>query len=1546
VYVTVVDVDDTDIFSFSGPGLLSDTAGGDYVDILGANFGCVDDIDPPVTARYGSEERVALAGFEYTAYNCSVLVSNTVVRCYTVAGAGASLVWNVTMVNTHAWAVSTATTAYKPPTLTSVQDADALSTAGNETVVLQGTQLGPLGQTDVRVMYSSSDVPEVVYTARCTVTVAHQELECQSDAGVGSDLMWKLVVSEQSSNELNVGSYAQPTITALSLPNADDPDDVSALDTRGGTRIAVEGANFGSGSEEVHVSFGPTGSEYDTTNCVVTVAHTRVVCDTAPGVGANLLWQVHVAGQTSPPSSVRASYAIPSVTTVAGIAIETLRTEGGELIRLIGDMFGPRGHNQLTVEYGPVDGDLVFTATDCEVTTAHTGMTCLSAPGTGADSSWRVTVAGQASTRNADALTSYSPPIVGYYAGVGSASADTEGGQAVRISGRNFGSIERDALDSATYGSHNGPSFTATNCRVTIDNTQITCDTVAGAGAGLAWAVRVDGQQSTTARTSYAVPVITQITGAGANIDASTDGGEEVVLLGDDFGPTGQGFLESVVYGAGSNTYDVTSRCTHVSHTRITGTTLPGVGAAMQWVVAIAGQRSSPSPTWGYSPPVIASMSPSTFDTSGGAVFTVRGTNFGLQTLNDGTLSGAHVRIKVVSSSGTSLVKPTSVSVDADSDDEHVLEAKFPAGHGEVVRVYVLVGLDASLGEGRLSTPYLATYEAPVLTYIVTTYPTSNCGFQASDGYVVVKVSGENFGTGGTVWVRDGSTTSSGRGRGRTTSTTYGPLHAPAASSGACTQWTHGAVWFIFKGTEGAVTIVVGEDGRNVTGTFRDISPTVLAQGGTTSEEVEGSGTFSTSGGDVLTLYGQYWGNAEELFVTVAGQPCNITEVVATSSSSHLTCTVPAGEGVDNPVVLMSDGLVSQPLKLAYAPPTVTSARFNGVACRLGTAMSAGLPPCHVPTTGASFELWGNNFGDHTSVSFVEAATLTSWTSTHIVGTVPSGENPAVLGESVSVLVTQGVVGVDTCPCGQFNTEQYTIDYDPPTLGNVVGSATCGTLGGCWLEVEAANMGVLGLESHSNGLFIGDLEPANRCLPDTWSPNPTAVRCRVPTGAGTALPIRARIGNQVSLPANQLFSYASPRLVTLEIMSGELPCATVGGAVLRLNGTNLGPAGSALRLWLDTTPYSPDATDIVTVLSHSDTSIVIELPPGAGAGRRVRVNVGGQDDPADGPIISYAVPTISSLSASTGSTDGGYSISVLGTNLGPSGARERLVLFDTGMAPEDRLSPTPIEANALASTDTQLVFAMPAGIGRGHTLRVCVQGQFATAELPWSFLGPEIQSIVPNRPSAAGALLTLRGANFGVRAVDVTVKVTVIGNDTVSRVAPCTEASWARDNNGPFVTCTMAADAVGPRSVWLSLGGQNASWPVPGVSEDLTAVCPSGWWARPYEKCEQCPIGATCAGGEMEPVASAGWWMEDTASSGEMHFLPCENPEACDGGNTCGDGYQGVRCAGCVPREYYRYGGACVSCPGAAWVWLVLFLTALVGVCGAGYLFTHSGLDT
>jgi hypothetical protein len=237
-------------------------------------------------------------------------------------------------------------------------------------------------------------------------------------------------------------------------------------------------------------------SNFTAAGCIVTVAGSVMQCLLGQGTGAGLAWRVAVGGQLSPPSAQATAYLPPVVFYFEGGGAHLGVTPGGQGVTIFGTNFGPSG-SPLRATYGVnVTGEKEFEAQGCAVTSAHTQITCLTAPGAGATLSWTVTVDGQDSVV---AFTDYAPPSVEALEGPGARDADPNGGQLVTLRGANFGAAQW--LQGVSYGP-TGYEYAALNCSVAAPHTTLVCFTAPGCGARVGRCARAHDERLPLARRS------------------------------------------------------------------------------------------------------------------------------------------------------------------------------------------------------------------------------------------------------------------------------------------------------------------------------------------------------------------------------------------------------------------------------------------------------------------------------------------------------------------------------------------------------------------------------------------------------------------------------------------------------------------------------------------------------------------------------------------------------------------------------------------------------------------------------------------------------------------------------------------------------------------------------------------------------------------------------------------------------------------------------------------------------------------------------------
>lgn len=468
------------------------------------------------------------------------------------------------------------------------------------------------------VLYGPDPYGRLYPAASCSVSTALQSaITCSTIAGVGGRLSWYVTVAGQAADPLwNITSYVSPKVSVSSAP---------LLDTAGGGVLRVNGSSFGPavlfGNKPgvITLSFGPTGTWFYAVNCLV-IDDAHVTCTAPPGGGSGHKFLLIVGGQ-SPTAGLfgLVSYKTPTISSVYGPGHVGGDTAGGILIGLRGAQFsnGLPPNIAPIVHYGPAGNVSKYTAVNCVMIIMHQVLSCVTAPGVGMGLEWQIVVDGQASAVFS-AGSQYAQPVIADYMGIGAANAETRGGQVTNLTGRNFGPVSENAIDSVISGRGLSREFFVHNatyhrCVVVIDHVRIMCLTAEGAGNGLTWSVVIAGLNSVVPATSYAIPVITSFQGAGA-INANTDGGQSVIIRGMDFGPLPRIgwpiYLESVTYGALGVEYDVTKRCNAISHDVLSCQLLPGMGV-VQWFVRVRGQTSLPSGAFtNYAPPFVDRLWP------------------------------------------------------------------------------------------------------------------------------------------------------------------------------------------------------------------------------------------------------------------------------------------------------------------------------------------------------------------------------------------------------------------------------------------------------------------------------------------------------------------------------------------------------------------------------------------------------------------------------------------------------------------------------------------------------------------------------------------------------------------------------------------------------------------------------------------------------------------------------------------------------------------------------------------------------------------------
>jgi hypothetical protein len=310
-------------------------------------------------------------------------------------------------------------------------------------------------------------------------------------------------------------------------------------------------------------------------------------------------------------------------------------------------------------------------------------------------------------------------------------------------------------------------------------------------------------------------------------------------------------------------------------------------------------------------------------------------------------------------------------------------------------------------------------------------------------------------------------------------------------------------------------------------------------------------------------------------------------------------------------------------------------------------------------------------------------------------------------------------------------------------------------------------------------------------------------------------------------------------------------------------------------------------------------------------------------------ILHYRAPRVASVRVAypdpAAPAVGGFLLAVVGADFGSRPPVVTVGGLDCPVVPD-------------ACNHTFLLCVAPPRRVGGLDVVVVSQEEQTSSPIPFPFDPARVTNVVPGTldavvPADTPRRLSVRGVNFGVPSSGAAPtglhRVVVGGHD-------CVGAVWVSDGQ---VDCTLGSElVVGTHNVTLVVANTSAA------SVQVTAVCPPGTYGAPGERCLPCPVGASCRGRGLDPVALRGYFPLDRAQ-----FTPCVPAAACVGGvnhsvvavaagEACSKNYDGLRCSFCRTGSY-RLRSRCATCPNTAWLLFLGFSLALVcAVAAAVYL--------
>ena len=1388
---------------------------------------------------------------------CEAIVANTVVQCPVPDGLGTG-VWSLQVVFS-ATEIASSTSAepirvpYSAPLLTSVdrvdgESMDLLPTAGGVQVRLRGVNFGPLsatlGANPVSYGRSGGSVREGQLCVR-EADGGVSALLCMTAPAVGIELEWQVALGGQQSNQLRVGKHKRPSVDTVRLFR--DATPIAFLSSGGSEFIQVQGGDLGNAGVQLVYRLATDSSangalaRYKGTSCSISLPHNTAVCQSMPGSGRNHRLQVIVGSdedgwQTSDPSTVTVSYGAPSIQVggISGPGAIRADTQGGQVIIVAGANFGARTpllpgapaacggtpHPPSSVHlledpsllpfnvtsevpqlvYGPASDPNRYKSSSCVVSNVQsTRLSCCSAVGTGKGFVYRVSVDGQESPLHAsqNLSTGYHPPVLQSFDPRDAQGRRTEGGGVISVLGSFFGP-SMEFVEQVAYGKAplaENLEFSAENCTMVRPHFELECLTAEGAGKGLSWTVKVNGQRSETPTTGHEHPQISHFSGQAMPV-GSARGGQWLIVHGSDFGPPtgtvefgGQDFVDWVRYGPTGAEY--TASCAVLSHFSMNCTTVPGTGPNLLWTVSVADLVSSPSLTpWSYASARILDLHwQGQLSTAGNVNFFVRGTDFGI--LDANTLLRVRFRPEVgnVTVRLVEIARPLPANA---SQDE--LQVRVPFGWGSscvvtVESVTVFNGIQR--GGVLVSQPLSFSYAPPAVSGTSVISGTRQEITIVGSSFGAVRIADNITFPLGVLVVHDASSNET---------------HSSDDGSGAVQllSWSHSRI----------VASITASRGHVIVKTFM----TFASDGGpdyfaSPASPFESSTPQATTG----WIAGLRDDPTQYRLPTLGGMQLNIraTNVDGCDESS---LEVYIGEAEELALGDRSDcGLVPCLVSRGRRECTITKVEHTGEVAP-GTTdqlskVSCMTPPGQGTVGGLPISEVENEL--QVSPRSVCAGCAGQRLILNCAGKFSVNEHMPVLSYARPTITTVTVLpGSHDAELGESAVFGWTLDVG--TRGGRVG-------------VTGHNFGQL-KHWEFDGLRPGMLDDSTLGPPLSQLPhwmNHSVFELSIPPlvhGSPTmaAFPIRLVVGPDPNLALDvplvsatavedyafslkayqQLFGYpaTSPEAIHIRVRppvvaAQEVSFGTAGGEVLRLEGDNFGEGSKPQHLpevliggkkcVLQETYGSQSAARAELVASNPDSPhevITCFVPPGVGRSKEVLLRVGGHmlsNQPGGGlehVKVHYRPPEVQAVHPERGPTQGGTVITMSGLNFGAS-AEDAMILFASQTYPVgtpdditavDPESEADLVGDLISYNHTHVVFKAPAGQGEIKQVQLTVAGQVsveiersATAVWPpqphaaFEYGDPRITFIRKNGTCfTEGCEVTLEGENFG-RAVVV-----------------------------------------------------------------------------------------------------------------------------------------------------------------------------------------------
>jgi len=518
----------------------------------------------------------------------------------------------------------------------------------------------------------------------------------------------------------------------------------------------------------------------------------------------------------------------------------------------------------------------------------------------------------------------------------------------------------------------------------------------------------------------------------------------------------------------------------------------------------------------------------------------------------------------------------------------------------------------------------------------------------------------------------------------------------------------------------------------------------------------------AAAGGTACTITGNDFTSSEDTAVLFDGTPA--TQVVVLSST-ELTCVTPAHAA----------GTVDVEVENSYGSDVLV----NGFTFHAAPTLASVSPDWGYMEGGTLVTLTGEHFTSvgTTTVTFggIEATDLAVVSSSQVTCRTPLHD-----AGPVDVKIANDF-GEDILENGfTYTTRTY-----PPEITSL-SPEHGGTSGGTLVTLTG---------DHFTGGGTVEVAFGGTPASDVTVVSSTEITCTTPAHSAGAVDVTVANDFGSDTLSNGFTYHASPDLVSLSPDNGP----TSGGTPVILTGTGFTGVG--------TTTVTFDGTPATNVNVVSSTQITCTTPAHAAGAVDVTVTNYFGSDTLPGGFTYNNAPDVTNVTPADGSTSGGTSVTVTGTDFTGGGA----VTVTFGTTPA---------TNVNVVSSTQITCTTPAHAA--GAVDVTVANDFGSDTLSSGFTynnAPSVTNVTPADGSTSGGTpVTLTGTDF-----------TGVGTTTVTfGTTPATNVNVVSSTQ---ITCTTPSHAAG--AVDVTVANSNGSGTLSNgftyhASPDLVSINPAG----------------------------------------------------------------------------------------------------------------------